>query len=360
MAWVEHVKTTGTHKAWWRDNQGRKHSKSGFTQRAAALRFAGEEESKTRRGERAYTAKGPTWGQWADRWLQLRTVEPQTARGDGYRLANHVRPQWDHWRLSTIETDDIQAWVNQLRTQPLSPATIRLIYHLFAASMKAAVGRHINATPCRGIVLPTLPPKQDRGLTRVEFDRALYYLTSDTVRTAVTVLAYTGLRFGEMAGLHWDHVHLDTGLIIVAETWDTAAKAIKPYPKSKNPRPVPLPLPALTALKEHPRAEGGSCGIPHMRGAQCRSPLVFLSRDHRPLEASNIRARHWLPALQLAGIQPARLHDLRHSYATWLRESGVDLETVQELLGHGSITTTQRYRHIGPGMYADVLRALDD
>jgi integrase len=358
MGWPEKT-PNGLYKAVWRDDKGRRHSKSGFTHKSKAMRFANEEEGKARRGELAYNPKGPTWGEWADRWVQLRVVDASSARGDEMRLRRYLRPQWENWRLSAIDTDDVQAWVNRLETTTrLSPGSIRLIYYLFSASMKAAVPKQIAVTPCRRIKLPPLPPPPERHLTRAEFDLVAYHFSSRVYRAAMITLVGTGIRFGEMAGLHWSNVDLENRLLTVTNVWDPEDGVIKSYPKSKKPRHVPLPQMVVDALLEIGIPSRATCGIPHARGTACNSPLVFYSQTGLPLRNSTFRDNHWLPALKRAGVEPCRLHDLRHTYASWLRQDGIDLQVVQEMLGHGSIITTQRYSHIGSTQNERVLKAL--
>ena len=79
----------------------------------------------------------------------------------------------------------------------------------------------------------------------------------------------------------------------------------------------------------------------------------------RPLDAHLMLRRHWQPALKRAHLEPGTVHDLRHTYASWLRQAGVDLEVVQRLLGHATILTTQRYTHFGADAHRTARDALD-
>jgi integrase len=361
MAWAEQL-PNGLWRAFWRDSHGNRHSKSGFRTEPIAKRYGGEQESKARRGDASYDGRSITWGEWRERWLELRRVEPSTKHADAGRIENHLRPVWDKQRLGKITRSDVQAWVNLLdEDESLSPATVRRIYYLLSASMKAAVkDGKISQSPCNLIDLPTPAPANEHYLTRPEFDLTLRYL-DEPYRTAAILLVGTGMRFGEMAGLHWGRVDFEQNQITVAETWDKIDRKIKPYPKTKKPRHVPLPQFVIDALlAKAPEHHGKKCGVSHASKGACASPLVLRTVTGLPLDYSTMREQHWIPALQLAGVEHTRLHDLRHTYASWLRQDGIDLEVVQELLGHGSILTTQRYSHIGSSQHEKVLRALGD
>ena len=86
------------------------------------------------------------------------------------------------------------------------------------------------------------------------------------------------------------------------------------------------------------------------------SPYVFCNINGRPF--CNVR-RSFETALKKAGITDFRFHDLRHTFASWLVMSGVDLKTVQELLGHKTIEMTMRYSHLSPAHKRVAVQMLD-
>jgi len=102
--------------------------------------------------------------------------------------------------------------------------------------------------------------------------------------------------------------------------------------KNRERRYVPLNKEALTALKEWEQQSNSKT-------------LVFCKPDGSPL--STVR-RKWLDILHKAEIKNFRWHDMRHHFASWLVMSGVDLNTVRELLGHADIKMTLRYAHLAP------------
>jgi integrase len=375
MPYVE-LLPSGKWRAVWRDEQGRRRSQVVVGTQAAAKRLAGENEAKHRRGESTAGGRVPTWGEWRDEWLPTRQVEASTAKQDRLRVAKYLTPRWADVRLNRITRTQVQAWVNDLLNtecgrdeddEPrfLSPATVDRIFRLMSASMKAAVLDEdipIVTSPCRDIDIPESAPGHERYLTRAEVDLILFHLNQPW-RAMVELLVGTGMRFGEAAGLHWQRVDLENGLIDIVETWDPVARRIKTYPKGKARRSVPIPnwlYPMLHDQIDRAGVPAERCGLPHKAGgARCRSGLVVPAPEGGAIDGANLGRRDWAIAVRSAGIGPTRLHDCRHTYASWLVQDGVPLQEVQRLLGHKSILTTQRYAHLGTSQNDRVLAALN-
>lgn len=143
----------------------------------------------------------------------------------------------------------------------------------------------------------------------------------------------TGLRQGEQLGLRWRDVDLARRMLTI------------PRSKHGGSRHVPLNDTALGILRAIPR--------------RLRSDSVFTTVRGTPINPANLIHRVFRPAVERAGIEDLRWHDLRHCFASRLVMAGVDLRTVQELLGHKTLTMTLRYAHLAPDHLHDAVRALD-
>jgi site-specific recombinase XerD len=130
----------------------------------------------------------------------------------------------------------------------------------------------------------------------------------------------TGLRLSELYGLDWENVNLARRVLTV------------PRPKNGEMRHVPLNAPALAALGElQKRSDGIGPVVRNAEGGALTGP------------------RYWFePAVRNAKIRSFSWHCLRHTFASRLVMAGVDLHTVQELMGHKSIQMTVRYSHLTP------------
>jgi len=184
-------------------------------------------------------------------------------------------------------------------------------------------------------------PKQERSLPTVlapgEVDRFLSTLDGEDPRSlrdrALFELIYScGLRISEAASLSFDQLYLEE-------------RVIRVIGKRKKERIVPFGAEAATRLSIY--LEKGRPSL--VKGV--RSDKVFLSQGGRGISRKGIWKRFDM-ARQVAGVD-AKVHTFRHSFATHLLAGGADLRTVQELLGHSDISTTQIYTHIEPEALGD-------
>jgi len=145
-------------------------------------------------------------------------------------------------------------------------------------------------------------------------------------RAALELLYGSGLRVGELAGLTTDRIDVDRGRVMVLG-------------KGSKEREVPISEYAVEAIDAYLQL-----GRPEMAPAGSRQ--LFFNRRRRPFSERDIRSmvqRYGATLLPGRRVTP---HTLRHSFATHLLEGGADIRAVQELLGHASVATTQRYTHV--------------
>jgi site-specific recombinase XerD len=145
-------------------------------------------------------------------------------------------------------------------------------------------------------------------------------------RAVLELLYGSGLRVGEVAGLTVDRVDVERGRVIVMG-------------KGSKEREVPMSDYATAAIADYLHA-----GRPVM--APRGSSRLFFNRRRNPFSERDIRTMVEQYAGRLLPGRRVSPHTLRHSFATHLLEGGADIRAVQELLGHASVATTQRYTHV--------------
>jgi len=215
------------------------------------------------------------------------------------------------------------------RKERVKPATINrelsILSHLFT---KAIEWGHLAEHPMKGGKVKKLPGETMRErIITIEEEARLLAEASDTLRPLVILALDTGTRRGEILGLTWDRVELRQGEILLTQT------------KNGRYRRVPL-----TDRARHILQANATNATP--------TGHVFTRGNGQPLRS--IREA-FLGACERAKLIGLRFHDLRHTFATRLATSGVDIVTVQRLLGHQTLAMTQRYAH---PTSADMRRAI--
>lgn len=185
------------------------------------------------------------------------------------------------------------------------------------------------------------PEGRLRWITREEADKLVAAArkgrASKLLKDLIQLALHTGMRSGELLNLEWDRVYMGDGLIrLDAE-----------HTKSRKRRFVPMNSVARGALISLLSHRAGNCPD---------SPWVFSKADGSKL--GSVR-RGFAGACKRAGIDDFRIHDLRHTCAAWLVSGGVPLAEVRDLLGHRSISTTERYAHLAPENVRRAVRTLE-
>ncbi|MDE2100820.1 MAG: site-specific integrase [Patescibacteria group bacterium] len=344
MPWAEQL-PSGKWRAVYRDASGQRRSAGTFDHKRRAETAAAVAETEARKaGWRDPDAGKQTWGTWCESWWNTRAVEPGTLHRDALSRDKHLMARWGKTPIAAITRHDVKAWVTNL-SATLAPATVQRILYLFSASLNAAIDAEIlTANPAAKIRIVKGQTNTMRFLTHDEFSAVADELPTEYDRALATLLVGTGARWGEGVGVHIPRLDLRRGMLRIAEVWDDEMSRIKPYPKGRKIRDVPMPEWVLEVVE--PIIGERTTG------------LVFDRGNGRPIIASNWRSRVWYPAVERSGVGHTRVHDLRHTYASWLIQAGVPLAEVGRLMGHVSPITTQLYAHLADVDSVRILRAL--
>jgi integrase len=282
-----------------------------------------------------------TFGDFFARYVAQLTGVTERTRADYAAQARRYLGSIERTPIALISRADVARIVNDLDRAGRSPKTIKNAIHMLSAAMNYAVDEGMIArNPCRRVKLPKarLDEHEPRFLTHEEFG-ALAARVPDQYRPLVTLLVGTGLRWSEATALQSRHVNVMNGTVTVRQAWKRVPGGFElgPPKSSKSRRTVNAAVQALAAVAP-------LLGKP--------SDFVFTTPTGRTVSQSNFYNRIWAPAAAAAGLDPRpRIHDLRHSFASWMIAEGATLEQVQDQLGHESILTTRSvYGHLMPAL----------
>jgi integrase len=326
--------------------------------------------------------QAPTVDEYANRYILTKSgVEGKTT--DDYRsfMRIHISPTLGALPIDAIGADAITAWINTQSASGAASKSIKNRHGFLAAMFQSAVDDGlIVKNPCARSRLPESERLEMTFLSPDEFTHLLAYVPVK-YQPLVLFLATTGLRWGEATALRPADFDLEARTVRVSRAWKHSSEKgnyIGPPKTKRSRRTVSLPDDVCATLR--PLIDAGH-------------EYVFTNAQGNPVRQQKFWESVWNPARRMANGLPAfavsrgtvdrpwlarvngvwdtrqpsskplgkspRIHDLRHSHASWLLAGGVPLPTIQRRLGHESITTTiDLYSHLSPDMQtapADVM-----
>lgn len=287
-------------------------------------------------------ARAPTIADWTASWTAGLTGISERTRADYQRDLHRTLADHAGRRVDQLTADDVRDLVRQWE-RDVAPKTIANRVALLSGLLQAAADAgHRPDNPCRGVRLPRHRPAEILALTPQDVEMIAARMRRPEDATAVRVLAATGLRWGELAGLDVRHVDPLTARLTVAQSLARRGQdqhwTLGPPKTRRAHRTISLPVSTVHEL------------LPLLAARPADAP-IFTSRHGQRLAYPNWHARAWRPAVQAAraaGLESApRIHDLRHAHASWLLAAGLPVLDVSRRLGHESVTTTaDRYGHL--------------
>lgn len=281
----------------------------------------GKNPAEDRKADRAV----PTVNELSVRYLEHVRTYKRSHDIDARYLRIHLLPKFGKRRINQLDQVEIMEWLaDKVRREGYAQATVNrwqviLSHMLRMAKVWGIPGSDVN--PLEGVKQKDPNNKVERFLTAEEtqrLKRAVERSPNPRLKDIVALLLLTGCRKRELLDARWDEFKLDQRL------WRI------PTSKTGKPRHVPLSDDAVTILRALPRFEGCDFILPNPK-----TLLPFTSIFHS-----------WDHARRAAGLADLRVHDLRHSMASNMANSGQSLYVIGAVLGHSSPKTTTRYAHL--------------
>jgi integrase len=268
------------------------------------------------------------------------TAETKRSASRDVTSARHLYVAFTGRDMRAIGVAEVRSYIEQRKEAGVTPATVNKELGLLSAAINYARKEWgwVLDNPAQGRRLKE-PEARLRWLTKAE--AAALIREAESVPKAkhladfITLALHTGCRRGELLGLEWRRVDLQRGLILLEAQ----------HTKAGRRRYVPINETARAALLSRARFRATHCPA---------SPWVFATKGGKRIGS----VKHsFASACKVAGIEDFKVHDLRHTCAAWLVSAGVPLPEVRDLLGHRSVTMTEKYAHLAPeNVRAAVLR----
>ena len=221
--------------------------------------------------------------------------------------------------LEQITRTEIEAWRRE-RMSKCRPATINRDLSRLRHMLNIAVEWELlEESPMKGMKFLRENNARARYLSLEECQRLIASCFAPHIRALVSVALHSGMRLGEILNLHWRDLDFASGFILVRDS------------KNGESRHVPMDATLSALLRVYSRRLG--------------TDLVFSSSSGGHIVDVRTGFQN---ACKRAGLIDLHFHDLRHTFASQFVMSGGDLYILKEILGHKSITMTQRYAHLSP------------
>lgn len=236
----------------------------------------------------------------------------------------HLKPKWGKLRLTEIHQQDIAKWLAEMADEGFAPATVLKMRMFLQRAFELALKWDtpgLTKNPCKGLPNRPLNNARTRFLSAAEAERlrkAVEASPNKQLKHIVGLLLLCGFRVSELLTARWEHIDLERRQFLV------------PMSKSGRARHVPLSQAAIDIIQALPKFDKCPYLVPNPK---TKLPFVSIKRV-------------WAGAIKQANLPGLRIHDLRHSCASLMINSGIDLYSVSKILGHADFRSTTRYSHV--------------
>jgi integrase len=271
--------------------------------------------------ERQESRHGMTVAQLCDEYEadmnsgKINGKKTSTVMSDVSRIKNHIKPKLGRYKVSTITSDQIEAFMNDL-TRGSAKRVIGLVGAIFSFAVKR---KWRTDNPVTTIEKPA-DVKRMRRLAEAEYTQlstAIKGIKKGVIADVFTMLAITGFRSGEIKNLRWSEIDLERGIATLGET--KTGLSVRP-----------LSCAAIEIIKRQSQT----------------SEFVFAYKHGKPVPSLT---PHWNPLGMSSDVTP---HVLRHSFASLAADVGLGDSTIAGLLGHSRKSITSRYIHLDKALIA--------
>ena len=283
-------------------------------------------------------AEPSTVADWLDRWLALYQpqVAPSTYDHDAWRVEHHLKPRIGAVPLGKLSALNVEEMLARMAESGESTSERHKAGGILRKALGAAVRlRLLASNVAKDVKLPKVVRPEKTALDEAQAVALLTATRPIRLAAFFDLALDTGMRPGELFGLHWDDVDLSAGWVFVRWTLEQIGSNLRlKRPKTESSRRkivlAPRTVAALKAHRERMRWDG----------RDVETGPVFCNSKGGRLRRSPFRRDVLLPAIRKARLPHCRFYDLRHTSATLLLSRDVNIKVVSERLGHERIEIT--------------------
>jgi integrase len=321
-----------------------------------------QEQSKAARG---IPVPAQSWklGPYLDYWLEhviKPTRRPATFALYEMTVRLHLAPELGRYQLKRLSVPTVQAFFNGKLRAGLSVRNVQIMRQVLSAALSRAVREElVSRNVARLVELPSWEPTTVVPWSSTEALAFLIAAADDSLYPAFALLLLYGMRRGEALGLRWQDIDLGNQIIHVRQQIQRihGQLHIGPVKTRAGSRDLPLLGLARTALAT--RQDRQQADRANLGSDWTDTGLVFTTRTGRPVEPRNL-VRSFIRICDDNSIRKIRLHAIRHTTASLLKDLGVPARDAQIILGHSHISTTQQiYTHVDEAARLDALTRLN-
>jgi integrase len=272
--------------------------------------------------------------------------KPSAVRSYEAALRLHVFPDLGGLKLADVQRRDVQRLADGLLAAGKDPSTIRnALMPLRVIYRRALEDGEVAVNPCTNLRLPASRGRRDRVVAPGQAAELIAALPrSDRALWALAL--YAGLRRGELMALRWEDVDLASGVIRVERSWDAKSRVMVEPKSQAGRRRVPIASALRDLLLEQKMTAEGDLVTGREGGTVPFNDTSVAGRASR--------------AWRRAGLEPIKLHEARHTFASLMIAAGVNAHALMKYMGHSSVMVTyDRYGHLMPGNEDEAAALLD-
>lgn len=333
-------------------NKRRQKTVSGFKTKKEAEKACAALITEIERSEYVAPSK-KTVADFMKDWLAGKelSVKKQTYATYYDHIRLHINPALGKYELMKLSREQVLAFYKKLKNEKqLSDRTLLDIHNLLKQTLSQALEwQLIRRNVMNTIDTPKVAKKEFKVWSLEECGLLLSKSKLDRLHIAFILALTTGMRQGEVLGLRWQDIDMETGLISITQILDHKGKAFQVGAKTNaGSRLISIDENTVNELKKHKKtilAEKLRLGP-----AYTDHDLVIPTSIGTPLNPRNL-LRTFYRLIEASGVPKIAFHDLRHTHATLLLSQGINPKIVSERLGHANIKVTlDTYSHVLPNM----------